>query len=166
MTESGRKDQTSQENQKSQKNQKNQASQEEFPYEDIISLPHHVSRTHPHMAREDRAAQFSPFSALTGYDDAVSETARLTDAWHDLSDEEAFDLDQKLQVLQEKISDRPTVRITYFVPDERKDGGSYEEKTGQLRRIDTVMRVVEFTDKSAISIDRIVKVEMMESRER
>ncbi len=134
-----------------------------FPYEDILRLPHHVSRHHPPMPREDRAAQFSPFAALTGYDDAVLETARLTDAWHDLSDEQTADLDRKVQILEEHISERPAVRIRYFVPDEKKAGGSYEVKAGRLRRIDTALRILVFADGTEVAIDKVSGIDIPEN---
>ena len=89
------------------------------PYEDIINLPHHVSPKRPQMSMQDRAAQFSPFAALTGYEDAIKETGRLTDVKIELSDEDRELLDQKQQYLQEHIGDRPEITITYFVPDEK-----------------------------------------------
>ena len=93
-------------------------------YDDIIHLPHHVSKTRPQMSMLDRAAQFSPFAALTGYEDAIQETGRLTDERMELSDEDRELLDRKWHYLQEIISDRPEITVTYFVPDEKKAGGS------------------------------------------
>ena len=93
-------------------------------YQDIINLPHHVSKTHPQMPLYDRAAQFSPFAALTGYEDAIRETARLTDNWVQLSEDKKQELDEKLRQL---IADRErteSVTIIYFQPDDRKEGGS------------------------------------------
>lgn len=94
-------------------------------YEDIINLPHHVSETRPQMSMLDRAAQFSPFAALSGYDDAVKEAGRLTDNRVELGDEGQDLLDRKLQYLQEIIADRPEISVTFFIPDEKKPGGSY-----------------------------------------
>ena len=93
-------------------------------YEDIINLPHHVSSKRPQMPMLDRAAQFSPFAALTGYDDAIHETARLTNNKVDLSEEEKETLDRKQQILSEKLSNHPPLTITYFVPDAKKSGGA------------------------------------------
>ena len=101
-------------------------------YEDIINLPHHVSKTRPQMSMLERAAQFSPFAALNGYDDAVKETGRLTDERIELGDEERDLLDRKQQYLQEIIADRPEITVTFFVPDEKKPGGSYTASTGNL----------------------------------
>ena len=93
-------------------------------YDDIIHLPHHVSKTRPQMSMLDRAAQFPPFAALTGYEDAIQETGRLTDTKVEIGEEVREELDRKQQYLQDIIADRPEITITYFVPDERKAGGS------------------------------------------
>ena len=93
-------------------------------YDDIINLPHHVSKTRPQMSMVDRAAQFSPFAALTGYDAAIKETGRLTDEKVNLSEEEKEALDRKQQILMEWLGDHPALTITFFVPDEKKSGGA------------------------------------------
>lgn len=90
------------------------------PYEDIIHLPHHVSATRPQMPMSDRAAQFSPFAALTGYDAAIKETGRLTDERIELGEEVRDALNLKQQYLQDVIADQPKISITYFVPDKKK----------------------------------------------
>lgn len=119
-------------------------------YEDIINLPHHVSKTHPQMPLYDRAAQFSPFAALTGYEDAIRETARLTDDWVQLSEDKKQELDEKLrQLISEKGRTEP-VTITFFQPDERKAGGSYRTVTGQIRKFDMCKRKVFFKDGTEI----------------
>ena len=94
-------------------------------YDDIINLPHHVSTRHPQMSMYDRAAQFSPFAALTGYDDAIQETGRLTEQKIELDEETLEKLDERFQILQEHLGEQPEVRFTYFKPDERKEGGAY-----------------------------------------
>ena len=101
-------------------------------YGDIIDLPHYQSATRPHMSLYDRAAQFSPFAALTGYDDMVKEEARLTDDMREVSEVELEDLNRKLAMISEAIEKRehPPVTVTYFIPDERKSGGRYEEISG------------------------------------
>ena len=93
-------------------------------YDDIIGLPHPVSVKHPRMAREDRAAQFSPFAALTGYDAAISETQRLTEKRRELDENKKAELDAKMADLVRQLDEHPTVRITYFKEDDRKDGGA------------------------------------------
>ena len=105
-------------------------------YDDIINLPHHVSKTRPQMSMVDRAAQFSPFAALTGYDAAIKETGRLTDEKVNLSEEEKEALDRKQQILMEWLGDHPALTITFFVPDEKKSGGAYMTKSGNLKKID------------------------------
>ena len=128
------------------------------PYEDIINLPHHVSKTHPQMSMQDRAAQFSPFAALTGYDDAIDETARLTGRKIELGEEAREILDRKLQYLGSIISEQPEISVTYFVPDEKKDGGRYVTATGCLKRINEFERALLFTDGTRISLDEIEDV--------
>ena len=97
----------------------------EHRYDDIINLPHHQSATRPHMSNYDRAAQFAPFAALTGYDDAVKETARLTDRRIELDEGEKAAIDQRLLLVQERLPEPTEVTITYFVSDKRKAGGAY-----------------------------------------
>ena len=104
-------------------------------YESIKYLPHHVSDKRPHMSMHDRAAQFSPFAALTGYDDAVEETARLTDSRYELSDYELEVLNAKLNFLRENVDDEPEITVLYFKPDDKKDGGAYLEQTGNVRKV-------------------------------
>lgn len=127
-------------------------------YDDIIDLPHHVSKTHPQMTMEERAAQFSPFAALTGYDDAVAETRRLTEEWVELSDEEAEDLNKKITYLSEHPDDRHEIQAVYFKPDEKKSGGAYITKQGVIRRIDTVNQYIEFSDRIRIEMKHLKKI--------
>ena len=128
------------------------------PYEDIINLPHHVSPKRPQMSMQDRAAQFSPFAALTGYEDAIKETGRLTDVEIELSDEDRELLDQKQQYLQEHIGDRPEITITYFVPDEKKSGGAYISISGRMKRVDEYARQFVLTDGKKIPLDDIIDI--------
>ena len=128
-------------------------------YADIINLPHHQSTKHKHMSLQDRAVQFAPFAALKGYDDEIKETARQTDSRVDLSDEDLFLLNERTHILLERINEQPKVSITLFVPDEKKEGGSYQVKEGNIRRIDEVERFIYFTDNSKINIDDIQKIE-------
>jgi hypothetical protein len=128
------------------------------PYEDIINLPHHVSPKRPQMSMQDRAAQFSPFAALTGYEDAIKETGRLTDVKIELSDEDRELLDQKQQYLQEHIGDRPEITITYFVPDEKKSGGAYISISGRMKRVDEYARQFVLTDGKKIPLDDIIDI--------
>ena len=109
-------------------------------YEDIINLPHHRSKTHPHMPLIDRAAQFAPFAALTGYGDAIDETARLTDGHPDLDEQQLSELNERL--LQIMAEPNAVVRITYFVPDEKKAGGRYEQAERVIKKIDEIAKVI------------------------
>lgn len=124
-----------------------------FPYEDILYMPHHVSTKHPPMPASDRAAQFSPFAALTGHDAAIQETGRLTDIQVEQSEELRALLDRKQQYLA--TLEQPEVTVTYFLPDGRKDGGAYVTATGQLKRIDPVERVLILVGGQSISLDDI-----------
>ena len=122
-------------------------------YEDILNLSRPQYPDHPPMSIHDRAAQFSPFAALVGYDDAVAETARLTDRRREISEEELRELNEAVASLSECIATRPLVTVDYFIPDARKEGGRYESKTGNLRTIDTYHREVVFVDGEKISLD-------------
>lgn len=124
-------------------------------YNDILHLPHHVSSCRPQMSMRDRAAQFSPFAALTGYDSAISETARLTDRRIELSEDAQEYLDRKLKWIRENLTSHPSVTITYFIPDLYKDGGSYVSHTGQVQYVDDVARVVGLVDGTSIPLDDI-----------
>ena len=128
-------------------------------YDKIINLPHHVSSTRPHMSMIDRAAQFSPFAALTGYDAAVRETARLTEQKIELDEYEKAALDQRILLLQEHLKELPEVTVTHFVPDERKDGGKYVSITEAVKKIDTYEKQIVLVDKSKIPIENILSIE-------
>ncbi len=128
-------------------------------YDDIINLPHHVSTTRPQMSRENRAAQFSPFSALTGHDAAVLETARLTDRRIELAEGTIAELDMKLNTLAEMIDSRPEVTVTYFRPDAKKDGGAYVTVTGAVKRIDDYEHAIVLVTGEAIKIPDILDIE-------
>ena len=127
-------------------------------YDDIIALPHPEPRTHPRMSLHDRAAQFSPFAALTGHSAAIAETGRLTASRITLDESEMARVDAALQRLRELLPQEPVASITYFVPDERKAGGSYQTITGTARRIDTANGVLLLTDQRAIPIPDILDV--------
>ena len=129
-------------------------------YDDIIDLPHHVSATRPHMPMLDRAAQFQPFRALTGYEDAVRETARLTDQRVELTDEEKARLDAILQTLADSIGSRPQVILTYFQPDKKKAGGAYATATGQLKKIDDIEGILILVGGARIMIEDILDIQV------
>lgn len=122
-------------------------------YKDIINLPHHISKRHPRLSMEKRAAQFSPFAALTGYEEATDETSRLTDEKIELSEEDMEELNRKLQNLQGEAV------ITYFVKDERKSGGSYVTIKGEFHRIDDYEKAIVMRDGSRIFIDDILDID-------
>lgn len=128
------------------------------PYDDIINLPYHGSTARPHMSMKDRAAQFQPFAALTGYEDAVRETARLTDEKLDLSDDEKALLDRKLQLLADGSMTGKEVTLTWFQPDQRKSGGAYVTNSGVVKRVAPYERVVVLTDGRRIPIPDILDV--------
>lgn len=128
-------------------------------YDDIINLPHHTSPKRPRMSMIDRAAQFSPFAALTGYDAAIKETGRLTDERIELSEESRAALDRKQQLLLDNLADYPKVSVTYFVPDERKSGGAYVTVTGQVKKVDEFERLLILTDSTKIPLDDILDIE-------
>lgn len=128
-------------------------------YDDIINLPRHVSKTRPHMAAIDRAAQFSPFAALTGYDAAIKETARLTDEREELDEYSKDTLRDRLQIIAERIAAQPEIAITYFQPDTIKSGGSYVTATSAAKKIDEHKRIVIMADGTTIPIDEIVGIE-------
>ena len=131
-------------------------------YDDIIALPHPEPRTHPRMSLHDRAAQFSPFAALTGHSAAIAETGRLTDSRITLDESEMARVDAALQQLRELLPQEPVASITYFVPDERKAGGSYQTITGEVKRIDTVSGMILLTDQRVIPIPDIFDVAIQE----
>lgn len=128
-------------------------------YDDIINLAHHVSATRPQMPMSDRAAQFSPFAALTGYDAAIKETGRLTDTKIELDDEGLNDLNAKFQFLVEHLKDEPEVSITYFKADERKAGGSYLEATGIVKKLDDFERLITMQNGAKIPMDDILSID-------
>ena len=128
-------------------------------YDDIINLPHHVSSKRPQMPILERAAQFLPFSALTGYEDAVKETARLTDTRIELEESEKDLLNTKLHVLLDNLATEPKVKITYFLPDGRKSGGKYVSKMGTVIKIDLYNRQIKLEDETVIPLDDILAIE-------
>ena len=134
--------------------------QGEHRYDDIIGLPHHVSATRRPMSRESRAAQFSPFAALTGYDDAVRETARLTEMPVELDESRRAELSEVLRQLHER--ERPAARITYFVYDLHKAGGAYVTAEGPVKKVDPVYHTVTMADGIMIDMEDIVAVEPMD----
>ena len=132
-------------------------------YDDIIGLPHHVSSTRPHMPMLDRAAQFQPFRALTGYEDAVQETARYTDEKVELTENEKALLDMELQRLSDDIANRPQVTLTCVRPDKKKSGGAYVTTTGRLKKIDDIEGALILASGERIVIEDILDIQVTET---
>ncbi len=128
-------------------------------YNDIINLPHYQSKKRPHMSIHDRAAQFSPFAALTGHDEAIKETARLTDKKTELSETAKTILNEKFSFIMEHIYDQPEITVTYFIPDSLKSGGMYVDYTGRVKKYDYHNRILHFTDNTEIKVDDILEIE-------
>ena len=131
----------------------------EQKYADIINMPHHTSKTKPRMTMINRAAQFSPFAALTGYDAAVKETARLTDDQIELDECAKEMLSDKLQIITEHLDDMPQITFIYFEPDKKKSGGAYRSITGKVKEIDEYERIVKLMDGTKIPIQHICGIE-------
>lgn len=131
---------------------------DEHRYDDIIDLPHHVSRKHPPMPLFDRAAQFAPFAALNGHEAAIKETARLTEAEIELDEDSKELLDIRLRQLQEHLAEHPEVSVTYFRPDEKKAGGVYETVTGKVKKVDEYVGELVFTDGRRIGLGTIIEL--------
>ena len=127
-------------------------------YDDIINLPHHVSLTRQRMSMHDRAAQFAPFSALVGYDDAVAETARLTEARPELDEQEQRVINERLAYIADHIHEQPEVKIQYFVPDGRKSGGSIVSVSGIVKKISATDGTIVMADGCIISITDVIEV--------
>ena len=130
-------------------------------YGDIIDLPHHVSTRHPQMSRLNRAAQFAPFAALTGYDDVVAEAGRFTETRLELDEEQILQINALLQQLQERIQDAPQARFTYFVPDEMKAGGAYLTLSGSIKKIDEYEQMVLMSNGVMIPFQEIYSLEIL-----
>ena len=128
-------------------------------YKDIINLPHYQSKKRPHMSNYDRAAQFSPFAALTGHDEAIRETARLTDKKIELDETTKTMLNEKFNFIMEHIYDQPEITVTYFIPDEKKTGGMYVDFAGKVKKYDYLNRILYFTDNTEIKVDDISEIE-------
>ena len=128
-------------------------------YNEIMGLPHHVSKTRSQMPMSDRAAQFAPFAALTGYDAAIKETGRLTDERIELDVEALSALDMKYQLLMEALDEAPEVTITYFQPDERKAGGKYVSAVGAVKKIDDFERRITMRDGTRIPTDDVLSID-------
>ena len=128
-------------------------------YDDIINLPHHVSETHTPMSMHNRAAQFAPFAALSGHNDAIQETARHTDDFQGIDESNIEILNRKIMELRNHINEHPQISVTYFKPDAHKEGGCYSIKTGNIKKIDDYEQVLQFTDTDTIPIQSIFDID-------
>ena len=128
-------------------------------YDDIMGLPHHASKTRPQMPMSDRAAQFAPFAALTGYDSAIKETEHLTDKKIELDEEALTILNMRYRLLVDTLDEEPKVEITYFKPDERKAGGAYLTITGVVKKINDFERLITMKDGTKIPMDDIIAID-------
>ncbi|MBR5236241.1 MAG: hypothetical protein IKW06_02555 [Clostridia bacterium] len=129
------------------------------PYDDIINLPHPEPKKHKRASLESRAAQFGAFRALSGHEEAVEETARITDSHIELSENMIEILNGKILMLKERIDEKPTVSITFFKPDEKKEGGAYLEHTGRIKKINDYERTILFTDFFQVEIPMIIDIQ-------
>ena len=128
-------------------------------YQDIINLPHHVSKNHPQMSRYERAAQFAPFAALSGYEDIIKEEGRLTDNRIEINEEAKFILDRKMQILMNSIDKKPFISVTYFVPDERKSGGEYVSINECIKKIDVLKQIIVTENGIVVPVIEIVDMQ-------
>ena len=128
-------------------------------YDSIKKLPHHQSATRPHMSLNDRAAQFSPFAALTGYEDAVAEAARLTDTKIELDEYAKGAINERLNAIQDTLDEQPEVSITYYLPDKKKSGGVYVTVTGCVKKVDEYEHIVVMRDGTNVPIDDISEID-------
>lgn len=129
------------------------------PYADLLKVEYRKSRAHKQMSIYDRAAQFAPFAALKGYEEAIGESSRLTDRKHDLSESALQELDEKLQMLEACIEDRPEVTVVVFEPDLRKEGGSYVPHTFRVKSIDPIGRFLVSTAQERFSLEEIAELD-------
>ena len=134
--------------------------QDNHRYDDIINLPNPTSKKHPRMSLYDRAAQFSPFAALTGHEAAIKETARITDEFVEPDADKKQELDEKLQIIRMILADNKTakVQMIFFKPDGKKSGGSYETITGNIKKIDEYKGLIVFDDKTTVKIEKVIDI--------
>lgn len=131
---------------------------DEHKYDDIINLEHHVSKTHKQMSIEERSAQFAPFAALTGYEDEVKETERITERMIEITEDIRSILDEKIHLIQNRIVEQPEVTITYFIADSNKQGGKYQTINGKVKKIDDYKKRIILTNNTDILIKDIIEI--------
>lgn len=130
------------------------------PYKDIMHLSRPVSSRHLPMSMHDRAAQFSPFAALTGYDAAIEETARLTDCQAELAESSLEVLDKKIRAIQDAIDSMPEITVIFFEADLRKSGGAYRTVTGRVKKIDEYQKMIVFQDDMTVRFHQLQKIDI------
>lgn len=131
-------------------------------YKDMLDMPHHVSDSRAQMPRANRAVQFAPFSAVVGYEAAVNEAARYTDQRKELDEMEKAVIDGQLRDIEIRLHEEPMIAVVYFEPDEKKTGGSYITRTGNVKKLDSYSREVVFMDEFRIAVEQIYSIEMKE----
>lgn len=132
---------------------------DEHKYDDIINLEHHVSTKHSKMSLENRSAQFAPFSALTGYEEAVTEEARITESRIDIDEEAKIEVNEKLNYIMKHLDKNIIVSVTYFEKDKKKQGGSYKTIKGIIKKIDDFRKTIEMQTGEIIKIEELKKIE-------
>ncbi len=132
---------------------------DKYNYDDMINLPHPVSQKHPQMSLYDRAAQFSPFAALTGHEEAIRETARQTEAWVDLDEDRKEELNEKMQEIVKHLNEAPEVTLTYFKEDEKKEGGSYVTVTGRIKKWREYEQQLVLEDGTVVALEKVFGIE-------
>ena len=132
-------------------------------YIDIINLPYHKSKRHPHMSMIDRAAQFGAFAALSGYDEEIKETGRITCKRKDLNEEQKILLDNELKIIKNKLYIKPKIKCTYFIKDEYKEGGKYVTVIGNVIKIDENNKTLILENKTIIPLSEIIEIVIIEN---
>ena len=132
---------------------------DEHKYDDIINLEHHVSTKHSRMSLENRSAQFAPFSALTGYEEAVKEEARVTESRIDIDEEAKIEVNEKLNYIMKHLDNNIIVSVTYFEKDKKKQGGSYKTIKGIIKKIDDSRKTIKMQTGEIIKIEELKKIE-------
>lgn len=132
---------------------------DEHKYDDIINLEHHVSTKHSRMSLENRSAQFAPFSALTGYEEAVKEEARVTESRIDIDEEAKIEVNEKLNYIMKHLDKNIIVSVTYFEKDKKKQGGSYKTIKGIIKKIDDSRKTIKMQTGEIIKIEELKNIE-------
>lgn len=135
----------------------------EHKYDDIINLEHHISKKHKQMSLENRSAQFAPFAALTGYDDAVKETARITDSKIFIDDGIKEIINKTIQQIKNNLNNNIQIKVTYFVPDKLKSGGKYQTKIGIVAKINEYLKIIKLEEGTEIPIEEIIELDIIKN---